>query len=134
MTRSAAPSPSIPHVVSYWVNLGNACRAGGEAREADEAYRRALALDAGSVDAMNGIGVLLVQAERAAEALPWFEGAVAASPDFYEAWLNLGIARQALRDGKGAADAYRHVLGAPARYAKERSAASQLLASLRSPS
>ena len=120
-----------PHVVSYWVNLGNACRAAGQPGEADEAYRRALALDPGSVDAMNGIGVLLVQAGRAADGQGWFERAVSASPSFFEAWLNLGIARQEAGDRTGAAEAYRRVLAAPARYADERSAASQLLATLK---
>ncbi|RPJ64150.1 MAG: hypothetical protein EHM24_23445 [Acidobacteria bacterium] len=119
-----------PNVVSYWVNLGNACRAVGEAPEADEAYRRALALDEGSVDAMNGIGVLLVQAGRAGEAAGWFERAVAASPGFYEAWLNLGIARQEQGNRAAAAAVYRRVLTAPARHAREREAARQLLASL----
>ncbi len=121
-----------PHVVSYWVNLGNACRETGEAAEADDAYRRALALDPGSVDAMNGVGALLVQAERAGEAIGWFERAVEAAPDFYEAWLNLGIARQEAGNRAGAIEAYGRVLDAPPRYAKERSAASRLLASLRS--
>jgi len=120
-----------PNVVSYWVNLGNACRAAGQAREADEAYRRALALDQTSVDAMNGIGVLLVQAGRAGEAAGWFERAVAASPEFYEAWLNLGIARQEQGDHDSAATAYRRVLSAPARFARERDAARQLLAALK---
>ena len=122
-----------PHVVSYWVNLGNACRQAGETSEADEAYRRALALDAGSVDAMNGIGVLLVQQDRPGEAAPWFERAVGASPTFAEAWLNLGIARHEAGDRPGAAEAYRRVLALPGTPAKERGAARQLLATLRSP-
>jgi arylsulfatase A-like enzyme/Tfp pilus assembly protein PilF len=119
-----------PNVVSYWVNLGNACRSAGQAREADEAYRRALTLDEASVDAMNGIGVLLVQAGRAGEASGWFERAVGVSPEFYEAWLNLGIARQEQGDRDAAAAAYRRVLSAPTRFARERDAARQLLASL----
>ncbi|RPJ73331.1 MAG: tetratricopeptide repeat protein, partial [Acidobacteria bacterium] len=83
-----------------------------------------------SVDAMNGIGVLLVQAGRAGEAAGWFERAVAASPGFYEAWLNLGIARQEQGNRAAAAAVYRRVLTAPARHAREREAARQLLASL----
>lgn len=122
-----------PHVVSFWVNLGNACRETGEAAEAGAAYRRALALDPNSVDAMNGLGVLLVQAGQAGEAAIWFERAVGASPEFYEAWLNLGIARQESGNRAGAVEAYRRVLDAAPRYAKERSAASRLLASLRPP-
>ncbi len=122
-----------PHVVSYWINLGNACREAGEVSDADVAYRRALALDAGSVDAMNGIGALLVQQDRPAEAAPWFERAVSASPTFAEAWLNLGIARHEAGNAAGAAEAYRQVLALPGAQNRERSAARRLLATLRSP-
>ena len=69
-----------PNVVSYWVNLGNACRAGGQMPDAEAAYRRALALDSASPDAMNGIGVLLVQQDRAADAIDWLERAVEPPP------------------------------------------------------
>ena len=119
-----------PHVVSYWVNLGNACRAAGQARRGRRRVSPGALLDEASVDAMNGIGVLLVQAGRAGEAAGWFERAVAASPEFYEAWLNLGIARQEQGERAAAAAAYRRVLSAPARYERERSAARQLLGSL----
>ena len=119
-----------PHVVSYWVNLGNACRAAGQPRDADDAYRRALALDDSSVDAMNGIAVLLVQSDHFAEAATWLERAVARSPGFYEAWLNLGIARQEQGNKAAAAEAYRRVLAAPAGYHPERDAARKLLAGL----
>src|SRR6185369_11457280 len=77
---------------SYWANLGNARRATGDRAGAEQAYRRALDVDARSADAANGLGVLLVEAQRPADAAPWFERAIAAAPDLVEARLNLGIA------------------------------------------
>ena len=60
----------------------------------------------------------------------WFERAIAAAPDFVEARLNLGIALQESGQSARAADAYRQVLAAPAKYKRERDAAAKLLASL----
>jgi arylsulfatase A-like enzyme/Flp pilus assembly protein TadD len=116
---------------SYWVNLGNARRSLHDATRAEHAYRRALDADGHAADAANGIGVLLVEANRAADAVPWLERAVAASPDFVDARLNLGIALQQSGQSARAADMYRQVLAAPARYQREREAAAKLLASLR---
>ena len=47
-----------------------------------------------SRDAANGLGTILVQTGKPADAVPWFERAVQQAPDFYEARLNLGIALQ----------------------------------------
>jgi choline-sulfatase len=115
---------------SYWANLGNARRAVGDAAGAEQAYRRALDVDSRAADAANGVGVLLVEANRPAEAAPWFERAIAAAPDLVEARLNLGIAYQQAGQTARAAEAYRKVVAAPARYKRERDAASKLLASL----
>ena len=76
--------------VSYWVNLGNARFTGGDTAAAEAAYREALRLDAASPDAANGLALLMVNTGRAASAIPLLERVLAASPDFYEAWLNLG--------------------------------------------
>ncbi len=115
---------------SYWANLGNAQRATGDRTRAEHAYRRALEIDAVTADAANGLGVLLVEAQRSAEAVPWFERAIAAAPAFVEARLNLGIALQESGQVARAADAYRAVLGAPGRHDREKQAAAKLLASL----
>ena len=119
-----------PTNVQYWTNLGNARRATGDLSGSEQAYRRALEIDGRAADAANGIGVLLVQAGRAADAIPWFERALASSPAFYEARLNLGIACEQAGDRRRAAQAYRDVLQAPARFARERDAARKLLAEL----
>ena len=119
-----------PTNASYWTNLGNAKREVRDFAAAEQAYRRALDLDARGSDAANGLGVLLVESHRPAEAVPWLERAVAASPDFVEARLNLGIALQQSGQIDDAASVYRDVLHAPARFARERQAAAALLASL----
>ncbi len=90
----------------YWVNLGNAQHASGDAAGAEHAYRRALIVDPGSADASNGIGVLLVEAKRPAEAVQWFERAIKQSSLFVEAQLNLGIALQQSGDSRRAAEQY----------------------------
>jgi choline-sulfatase len=119
-----------PSAVSYWVNLGNARLGGRDDAGAETAYREALRLDGTSLDAANGLALLMVSTGRAAAAVPLLERVVAAAPRFYEAWLNLGKARQATGDGAGAADAYRRVLSAPPAAAAPRRAAAELLASV----
>jgi cytochrome c-type biogenesis protein CcmH len=76
--------------------------------------------------------VLLVEAQKPAEAVAWFERAIAASPEFVEARLNLGIALQQSGQPARAAEIYRAILSAPKKYARERDAAAKLLASLSS--
>jgi arylsulfatase A-like enzyme/Tfp pilus assembly protein PilF len=115
---------------SYWANLGNARRDSGSAGPAEQAYRHALGIDPANADAANGLGVLLVQSGRPAEAIPWFERALEGTADFYEARLNLGIANQEAGRSDAAEAAYRAVLAAPARFARERAAAAKLLAGL----
>jgi Tfp pilus assembly protein PilF len=119
-----------PNNATYWSNLGNARRTLGDAAGAEQAYRRALDVDPRTADAANGLGVLLVEAQRPAEAVPFFERAVGAAPDLVEAQLNLGIALQQAGDRARAAAAYREVLKAPSRYAREREAAATLLAAI----
>ena len=66
----------------------------------------------GRSDAANGLGVLLVDARRAADAVPYFERALQSAPDFVEARLNLGIALQEAGRRKRAAEEYRRARGA----------------------
>ena len=105
-------------------------RASGDREGAEQAYRRALEIDSRTAEAANGLGVLLVEAHRPAEAIPWFERTLAAAPEFVEARLNLGIALQEAGDTRGAAEMYREVLKAPPRFARERGAAAKLLTAL----
>ena len=105
-------------------------RAGGDRAAAEKAYRRALDVDSRTVDAANGLGVLLVEGGRPGEAVPWFEKAIAAAPDFFEARLNLGIALQQSGQVARASEVYRQVLAAPGRFTRERDAAAKLLAAI----
>jgi tetratricopeptide (TPR) repeat protein len=114
----------------YWVNLGNARRAAGDLNGGADAYRRASDIDPSSADAANGLGVLLVQQQRAAEAIPMFERALATSPDFIEARLNLAIACQESGQGERAIGLYREVLARAKPGTRERRAAADLLRSL----
>jgi tetratricopeptide (TPR) repeat protein len=119
-----------PSNASFWVNLGNARRDAGDPPGAEEAYRRALENDARSADAANGIGVLLVQQHRAADAIHWLEQALAGSPQFVEARLNLGIAYQESGNKDKAIETYRRVLADADPRSKEHRAATDLLAEL----
>ena len=120
-----------PSNAVFWANLGNARRDAGDATRAEQAYRAALDRDPRSPDAANGLGVLLVQQQRAADAIRWFEQALAGSPQFVEARLNLGIAYQETGQRDQAAAAYRRVIADAQPGSRERDAAEKLLASLK---
>ena len=127
--RAAALDPTN---ASIWANLGNARQALGDLPGAEAAYRRGLEAQPQHLDAANGLGVVLVQRGRPADAVPVLERVVAAAPDFHEARLNLGIALQQSGASARAAAVYRDLLArAPARFARERQAATTLLRGLR---
>ena len=117
-----------PTNASYQANLGNALRATGDLDGAAAAYRRALQRAPSLGDAANGLGVVLVQQQRAAEALPWLEQA-ARDPEFTEAQLNFGIALQQAGQPERAAAQYRTVASLPTP-SRERDAARALLAQM----
>ena len=81
------------------------------------------------MDAANGLGVLLVEAQRPADAVPLFEQALAVAPDFAEARLNLGIALQSAGKTALAATQYRQILAATG-HPREKDAATKLLAAM----
>jgi tetratricopeptide (TPR) repeat protein len=119
-----------PSNAVFWINLGNARRDAGDPARAEEAYRRALENDARSADAANGMGVLLVQQHRATEAIAWLERALAGSPRFVEARLNLGIAYQESGNRDKAIETYRRVQSDAPAGSREHRAATDLLAAL----
>jgi Tfp pilus assembly protein PilF len=122
-----------PTNAAYWTNLGNARRAAGDRARAEQAYRRALDVDGRAADAANGLGVLLVEANRPGDAVVWFERAIVAAPDLVEARLNLGIALQSAGIANRAAEQYRLVLSARGQHPREKAAAAKLLAALGAP-
>jgi tetratricopeptide (TPR) repeat protein len=113
---------------AYHVHAGNAARDSGDPAGAERAYRAALAIDDASVDALNGLGVVLVQAERPRDAVPLLERVVQLEPGFGEARLNLAIARQASGDLAGARSGYAEILKWPERYPRQQAAARALIA------
>ena len=65
-----------PSNASYWTNLGNARRELSQLPQAEAAYRRALDADSTYADAANGLGTILVQTGKPADAVTWFERAL----------------------------------------------------------
>jgi arylsulfatase A-like enzyme/Flp pilus assembly protein TadD len=78
--------------------------------EAMRADRAALVLDPTNAMALNGLGLLQVDAGRPVEAAASFERAAALDPTNASYWSNLGNARRAGGDRAGAADAYHRAL------------------------
>jgi len=97
------------------LNLGNALARREAWADALAAFERAPGLPA----ALVGAGACLIALDRAAEAVPRLEAALAKAPDDAAAWLNLGIARAATGDFDAALVAYdRAGDAAPARVAR----------------
>jgi Flp pilus assembly protein TadD len=120
-----------PNNTSFWTNLGNARRALGDLTGAERAYTRALQINPGYADAANGMGVILVQQQRAGEAVPFLERAAASDASLIEAQLNLGIALQESGQPARAAEQYRKVMALAPAGSNEKRAASELLTALR---
>jgi len=78
-----------------------------EALRADQA---AVAIDPQSATALNGLGLLAIDAGRPADAAKSFERAAALDPNNASYWANVGNARRAAGDRTGAEQAYRRAL------------------------
>ncbi|HMF95747.1 MAG TPA: sulfatase-like hydrolase/transferase [Vicinamibacterales bacterium] len=85
--------------------------------EASRADQAAIALDPQSAPALNGLGLLAIEAGRPAEAARSFERAAAIDPNNASYWTNLGNARRASADTADAEHAYRRALEADPEYA-----------------
>jgi predicted O-linked N-acetylglucosamine transferase (SPINDLY family) len=85
--------PVVTDAADY-SNLGAVLRALGHARDAEAAYRRAIALDPGFAAAHYNLGNLLFGSDRLPEAAAAFHAAVAAKDDYAEAWNGLGLVLQ----------------------------------------
>jgi arylsulfatase A-like enzyme/Tfp pilus assembly protein PilF len=96
-----------PADATLFHDLAVAARAAGQRDEAMRAEQAALALQADSPAALNGVGLLHADAGRPREDAAAFESATHADPSNASYWANLGNARRELGDLAGAEAAYR---------------------------
>jgi tetratricopeptide (TPR) repeat protein len=82
----------------------------GRVESALELFQTAIARDAGSAPARNGLGVALCLASRPQEALAQFAHAIALQADFAHAHANRGNALRALGRHREAVDSYQRAL------------------------
>jgi Tfp pilus assembly protein PilF len=98
------------NVAEEWALTGLSLRQEGNATLAEDAYRRALALDDRSALAWDGLGVVLQSQERYADARASFERAIAVNDRYALAWYHVAGARDRGGDVTGALLAYRRAL------------------------
>jgi tetratricopeptide (TPR) repeat protein len=86
--REACKAPRAPAV--YSANLAEMCRQKGLLADAEEAARRAVAMDATLVPGWNNLGIVLQEAGKFEESRVCLERVIAMQPDWAEAHNNLG--------------------------------------------
>ena len=93
-----------------WVRLGHAYLDIGDAKRARKAFRRALK-GSTRAEAYNGLGLLYARQDRVPrqKAFEQFRKAIAARPDYVDAWMNIAELHVKLGD-PDAEDAYRDVM------------------------
>ncbi len=82
----------------------------GRAPEAEELYRRSLAVKGAQPHVHHNLGMLLYQLRRFDEAILALNEAVRQKPNYAEAWLRLGHAHQSKGEFEAAEKAYRQAL------------------------
>ncbi len=98
--------------------LARAYHAAGETELAITTYHRAVRIDHEDAWAMNNLGLVLIEEERFAEALPPLARAVQLRGDVAAFHNNLGIALERTERSVAAAEAYRAALAVDSTYAK----------------
>jgi Flp pilus assembly protein TadD/peroxiredoxin len=88
LERAAQADPTAPTLY----RLGTLLAKSGEARRAQSAFERALALEPNLAEANNDLGALLAQGGDVPAAIARFRAALASTPDYPDALNNLGYA------------------------------------------
>ena len=117
LAQAGEISPGSPDVQRL---LGRAYTAQGKTDEAVDAYRHAIALDAGDAWSMNNLGLLFLEERRPDEALPLLARAVELRMDVPAFHNNLAMALEHTGRFAAAAAEYRSALTADPGYVKAR--------------
>ena len=105
----------------------------GRADEAIAGYRAVLELDADDTWALNNLGLVLIEQDRCADALPPLAKAAGLAPGTACIENNLGVALERTGHYGAAAEAYARALDADAAYGKAETSRARVIALVESP-
>ena len=97
------------NLAEEWAMTGLSLLQESRLEEAENAYRRAIAMDESSF-AWDGLGLVLQRRELRTHAREAFERAVQINPQNATAWVHLGLSYELLGNPEAAVDAYRKAL------------------------
>lgn len=114
--RQACMAPRVPAV--YWSNLAEMYRQKARLSEAEEAARRAVAIDPALAVGWNNLGIVLQEAGKLQESLAGLERVITLRPDWAEAHNNLANTARRLGRMDFAEQHYRQALTLNPNYAE----------------
>lgn len=82
----------------------------GNVREAEQVYRDVLLKDPSNVDALRLLAGVAMRAKQWGDAEMLLERALEIAPDYFQGWMDIGMARQEQDKTEGAIEAYRTVI------------------------
>lgn len=82
----------------------------GNIREAENVYRDVLQKDPSNVDALRLLAGVAMRAKQWGDAEMLLERALELAPDYFQGWMDIGMARQEQDKTEGAIEAYRQVM------------------------
>ncbi|WP_448662042.1 sulfotransferase [Sphingomonas sp. CJ20] len=129
--RNACQSPRVPAI--YLSNLAEMSRQAGQLAEAEQAARRAVAMDTMLVAAWNNLGIILQESGKLEESLTCLQRVAALQPDYAEAHNNLGNTLKRLGRLDQARAEYEEALKLAPLYAEAHSNLANLLNDLGHP-
>ncbi len=86
-----------------WLKLGTVQLRSRDLNAAVKCFNEALRLSPQQPEALNGLGLILLQRKQAREAAQYFAAAVNKQPDYAPAWLNLAVVCQTYLDDRQSA-------------------------------